>query len=221
MKSLRRHAFHVKPINRGPCPLHAKSFTGASPIPEQVDTYHGLGDSDIYKAKVVPTVFKLHSETNVGLGTKSLAQIVVLGLLRHFFRSRRSPSPSHRHEVYGLAPQGCGRLDMCGHIFTAYQKFRCGDECDALQTHAFTTNECTHHQGHRGDQGLNDMHRTWVARHLHRWLFQKSLEKVASRRSLAFTDSWECPSAERQKLAAVERLQGALRLVHTIICPTG
>ena len=175
------------------------------------------------KANVVPTALKLHSESNVGLGTKSLAQILVLGPLRQFFRRRRSPNPSHRHDVYGLAPRGCECLDICRHIITAYRKFRCGDECDALrlQTHAFTTNEYTHHQCHRGDQVINDLHPTRVPRHLHRWLFQKSLEKVASRRSSAFTDSWECPSAERQNLVVVKRLQGALRLVHTIISPTG
>jgi hypothetical protein len=37
---------HVKTANRGLCPLHAKSITGAIPILEQVDAYHCMGDSD-------------------------------------------------------------------------------------------------------------------------------------------------------------------------------
>ena len=111
-------------------------------------TYHGLpvGGGGIYKIKCndVPTVFIAHSESNVDFGTKSLTQIVlVLDLLRHFFRRHCPHHPSLRHECYRLVPRGCGHLDTCGYIFADRRK------------------------GHRGDQDLNDMHRTRVARHFH------------------------------------------------------
>ena len=160
----------------GPCPLHAKSIHRGYSNPRTSGHISRSGGSGIYKSKRndVPTFFKVHTKSNVGLGTKSLAQIVVLGLLRLFFRRHCPHHPNHRrHEAYRLVPRGCERLDICGYISTACRK------------------------GYRGDQDLNDMHRTRVARHFHRWLFQKSLEKVASRRSSAFTDPWECPSAER------------------------
>ena len=65
----------------------------------------------------------------------------------------------------------------------------------APQPHTFTAFERTRHRGDHGDQTLNCRHRTRAGHHLRCWLYQKSVEKAASQPS-AFTDPWECASAE-------------------------